>query len=84
MNEQEFKEKHKELITKYGVCFADNCDLWSAVDGFNYYENEDDEDSYIFTATGITYSADGQGLECGDFEDYLNILANGLKEHFNF
>ena len=54
------------------------------MDGFNYYENEDDEDSYIFTATGITYSVDGQGLECGDFEDYLNILANGLKEHLNF
>ena len=79
MKVNEFIEKHKELISKYNVTFADNCDLWSAVDGFDYYEG----DTFIFTITGICYSNDGKSLVCGDFADYLNILSNGLKEEFN-
>lgn len=79
MNVEVFKQKHKELISKYDVTFTDNCDLWSAVDGFDYYKG----DTFIFSISGIGYSRDGKSLVCGDFADYLNILSNGLKEEFN-
>lgn len=78
MKHEEFIKQHKELILKYDVTFCDNSDLWSAVDGFEYYKG----DNYIFTITGIRYSNDGDSLVCGDFADYLEILRKGLKEEY--
>ena len=78
MKAEQFIKEHKELITKYGVTFCDNCDLWSAVDGFEYYKDE----KFIFSISGIRYSNDGKSLVCGDFADYLQILSKGLKEEY--
>lgn len=77
MTREEFIERHQEIIKQYNVCFDDDCDLWSAVRGFIYYDGKPDDDGKsMLQLSGLFYNEDG--LIDGDFEGYIKILEEEL------
>ena len=77
MNNLDFKQQHKEIVTKYNVCFEPDCDAWFFVKGMLYYDN--DTEKFITHITGIEYDEDG--VLYGDFEGYLLLLDKDLSEY---
>ena len=77
MTKEEFSTRHKAIITKYDVCFCDNCDMKSMVNGFIYYKNPPNSGGkFVCHIRGIYYD-DIIGMG-GDFEGYLELLEDTL------
>jgi hypothetical protein len=81
MNSKEFVEKMNELRQKYNFCIQEDCDLWSLMSGFLFYENEHSEKPFAHI-TGVKYSKDGSDLE-GDFDGVLKLLRESVDVVYN-
>lgn len=79
MNTEEFINQIKEILPEQ--CFiSENSDLWSYMDGFLFYRDEN-ADKPFAEITGVRYVRDGSALE-GDFSGFLALLTNAVNEEF--
>ena len=76
-NSDDFRIKHNQLLSEYGVTFENNCDFMPGVTG-NIYRKEDD---FVCHIKGIRY--DDEGDWYGDLDGYLKLLEKELSNVFN-
>lgn len=80
MTMNDFIDSLNKKRSEYDFLIEEDCDLWSLMNGFLFYRNEDSKKPFAHI-TGVRHKKDGTGLE-GDFEGFLNLLNGALIKEY--
>jgi hypothetical protein len=81
MNQEMFIVKINEILKKYDASIEENCDLWSMMDGYCFYKQNDNVP--FANVRGVCYAREGDRL-VGDFSGFVLLVEYIFKSEYGY